>query len=205
MLPDISGYDIVKKIKQDEKFSDIPIIMLTALEDDRHKIKGYEAGADEYMVKPCNFRVLITRAIQLIKWSLRNEQVAIDNNMPKEDLSLHKETILTNKADKNFKDKVQLIISKNVGNPDFNIDELASMLNMGRTKFYGKMKDITGVSPNKYLSDERLRIAAELLIEGELSVSEISYKVGIQDSSYFNKRFKAKYGVAPSKYGKNIK
>lgn len=205
MLPDISGYDIVKKIKQDEKFSDIPIIMLTALDDDRHKIKGYEAGADEYMVKPCNFRVLITRAIQLIKWSLRNEQVAIDNNMPKEDLSLHKETILTNKADKNFKDKVQLIISKNVGNPDFNIDELASMLNMGRTKFYGKMKDITGVSPNKYLSDERLRIAAELLIEGELSVSEISYKVGIQDSSYFNKRFKAKYGVAPSKYGKNIK
>lgn len=76
------------------------------------------------------------------------------------------------------------------------------MMNMGRTKFYGKVKELTGISPNKYLQEARLTRAAALLLEGELTISEVSYKVGIQDPSYFNKLFKARYGVVPSKYGK---
>ena len=83
---------------------------------------------------------------------------------------------------------------------NLNIDQLAQTMNMGRTKFYGKVKELMGMSPNKYLQEERMKRAAELLLEGELNVSEICYKVGIQDSSYFNKCFKAKYGVVPSKY-----
>ena len=67
---------------------------------------------------------------------------------------------------------------------------------------FTKIKELTGVSPNKYLQNERMRIAAELLAEGRMTVSEVSYKVGIQDASYFNKCFKARYGVVPSKYGK---
>ena len=74
---------------------------------------------------------------------------------------------------------------------------------MGRTNFYGKVKELTGMSPNQYLQDARMERAAELLLQGELTVSEISYKIGIQDPSYFNKCFKAKYGVVPSKYGKH--
>ena len=205
MLPDMSGYDIVKKIRQDDLTRHIPVIMLTALDDENHQIKGYEAGADDYMVKPCNFRVLIVRAIQLIKWSIK---LQTDNNLtadkPKDIVRQQPATdiIITSKADKVFKDKVQHIISQHISDTEFNVDTLASMMNMGRTKFYGKMRELTGVSPNKYLSNERMRIAAELLLESELSVSEISYKVGIQDASYFNKCFKTKYGVVPSKYGK---
>ena len=69
MLPDTNGYNIVKQMKADEALSDVPVIMLTALNNEQHQIKGYEAGADDYMVKPCNYRVLIARAIQLIKWN----------------------------------------------------------------------------------------------------------------------------------------
>ena len=206
MLPDMSGYEIVKKIKQDKDACHIPVIMLTALDDENHQIKGYEAGADDYMVKPCNFRILIVRAIQLIKWSIRLESEKTSNIGDSNDFApaahLTADSILTNKADKVFKEKVQHIISQHIEDTDFNVDVLASMMNMGRTKFYGKMRELTGIPPNKYLSNERMRIAAELLIENELSISEISYKVGIQDASYFNKCFKAKYGVVPSKYGK---
>src|SRR5574344_1127255 len=201
MLPDINGYDVVKKIKKEISAFKIPVIMLTALDDDTHQIKGYEAGADDYMVKPCNFRVLIARATQLIQWSRRLANAptqAMENNG-----SDNSDSIVTSRADKNFKDNVQTIVYQHIGDPDFNIDQLASMLSMGRTKFYGKMKELSGVSPNKYLSNERMRIAAELLLEGEMNVAEVSYKVGFQDTSYFNKCFKAKYGVVPSKYGKD--
>lgn len=197
MLPDMDGYSICHKIKGNEETSNIPIIMLTALDDEDHQIKGYKAGADDYMVKPCNFKILIARSIQLIEWSRKNK----DTKEVRQDEPVQ-QSILTNQSDKVFNDKVKNLISEHISDPNFTIDQLASMLYMGRTKFYGKMKAITGMSPNKYLSNERMRIAAELLIEGEYTVSEISYKVGIQDASYFNKCFKAKYGIVPSKYGK---
>ena len=85
------------------------------------------------------------------------------------------------------------------------LDTLAALLKMGRTKFYGKMKEFTGMSPNNYLQTERLKKAAELLIEGDLNVTEVSYKVGFQSPTYFYKCFKEKYGVPPSKFGRQKK
>lgn len=74
------------------------------------------------------------------------------------------------------------------------------MMQMGRSKFYGKMKEMYGVSPNKFIVNERMKLAAELLLEGKYNVAEVSIKVGMMDPSHFNKSFKAKYGVPPSKY-----
>ena len=81
---------------------------------------------------------------------------------------------------------------------------MADALKMGRTKFYGKVKEIMGVPPNKYIINERMRLAEELLRESDLNISEISYKVGIPDLSYFNRCFKAHFGMAPSKYRKEL-
>ena len=82
--------------------------------------------------------------------------------------------------------------------------QMAYALKMGRTKFYGKVKEIMGVPPNKYIINERMRLAEELLRESDLNISEISYKVGIPDLSYFNRCFKAHFGMAPSKYRKEL-
>ena len=194
MLPDTNGYDIVKTLKADEELKDIPVIMLTALEDERHQIKGYEAGADDYMVKPCNYRVLIARAIQLIKWKGERTERNTEE-------TTHA-TIITTQADKRFKEKVYAIIAQHISDEEFSIDQMAEMMHMGRTKLYGKVKELTGMSPNKLLTAERMRIAAELLEEGELNISEIGYRVGISDASYFNKCFKQHFGMAPSKYKK---
>ena len=79
---------------------------------------------------------------------------------------------------------------------------MAEQMHMGRTKLYGKVKELTGMSPNKLLVSERMRIAADMLADGELNISEIAYKVGFPEASYFNKCFKQYYGVAPSKYRK---
>ena len=199
MLPDINGYEIVKQLRADPLSQRTPIIMLTALDGDDQLLRGYKAGADDYMVKPCNFELLVLRITQLIQWYGRLQ--------PSEDAAQERpgQPIITDEADQRFKEKMEAIVARRMGDPDFNVDTLAALLKMGRTKFYGKMKEFTGMSPNSYLQTERLKKAAELLIEGDLNVTEVSYKVGFQSPTYFYKCFKERYGVPPSKFGKQKK
>ena len=201
MLPDTNGYDIVKRLKADEEQRNIPVIMLTALDDEQHQIKGYEAGADDYMVKPCNYRILVARAIQLIKWN-ESHRSQESSSQETDITSITESKILTSQADKRFLERVNAIVEQHISDPDFSIDQMAELMKMGRTKLYGKVKEMTGMSPNKLFMTERMRMAAELLEEGELNISEIGYRVGIPDASYFNKCFKQHFGVAPGKYRK---
>ena len=154
------------------------------------------------MIKPCNFRLLIARAMQLIKWNLTATQQQNDRQQPTAGNTAGQNTIIESRVDKVFLEKLELFTNQHMSEPTFNVDRLAEMMNIGRTKFYGKVKELTGMSPNKYLQEARMRRASELLLEGEYSVSEVSFKVGIQDASYFNKMFKTHFGVVPSKYGK---
>lgn len=191
MLPDINGYEIIERMKADSKTSAIPIIMLTALNDEVHQIRAYKAGADDYMVKPCNFRLLVAKAMQLIKWRSTEPQ-ASDAADP----------LIENRVDKIFLEKLEKLTYQHLSEETLNVDRLAEMMSMGRTKFYGKVKELTSMSPNRYIQEKRMTRAAELLLEGEMTVSEICYKIGMQDPSYFNKVFKSRFGVVPSKYGK---
>lgn len=203
MLPDTNGYDIVKQMRANDALKQIPVIMLTALDDEKHQIKGYEVGADDYMVKPCNYRILMARAIQLIKWKEeRLHQEAATDKAESNEETASASPILTSQADKRFIDKVQAIVAQNIANSEFSVDMMAEQMHIGRTKLYGKVKELTGMSPNKLMVAERMRIAADMLEEGELNISEIAYKVGFPEASYFNKCFKQYYGMAPSKYRK---
>ena len=202
MLPDMDGYDIVTRLKQEPGTAQIPVIMLTSLADEKHQIRAYQAGADDYMTKPCNWNLLIARAIQLIKWRKEADQTPERPNdqTTKQPNNQTTKRLITSQADKLFLTKLETLTAQHLSDSNFNIDQLATMMNMGRTKFFGKVKELTGVSPNKYIVKARMEKAADLLADGELNVSEVSYKVGIQDPSYFNKLFKSYYGVMPSKY-----
>lgn len=207
MLPDTNGYEIVRQLRQEEKVSDTPVIMLTALDDENHQIKGYKVGADDYMVKPCNFHLLIARMIQLITWHEKRKaeqpaQVVPQEEKSIQDLPSSTPVVLSSRADKRFRQQVEAIVSQHLGDPTMSVDRLAEMMSMGRTKFYGKVKDIFGMSPNKYLLARRMEAAAALLDEGRYNVSEVSYQVGFSDPTYFNKCFKAHFGMVPSKYKK---
>ena len=211
MLPDMNGYDIVSRLKSEAATRQVPVIMLTALDDERHQIRAYRAGADDYMVKPCNWHLLVARATSIIQQNLNNPAApdssaagaaapsaagAAEASQPSQ-LPL---IIRTSQSDKVFMDKLQMFTAQHLADETFSVDQLAQLMNMGRTKFYGRVREMTGLSPNKYLMKLRMEKAADLLADGELTVSEVSYKVGIQDPSYFNKCFKAQYGVVPSKY-----
>lgn len=205
MLPDMTGYDIVKQLRRDTATAATPVILLTALDDEAHQIKGYQAGADDYMVKPCNYRILIARMISLIKW--RQEQKAKEQkeeqgNAPSNaaESSTPQTQIIETRADLLFRQQVEALVNKHLCDPALSVDMLAELMHIGRTRFYGKVRDIFGMSPNKYITNQRLERAAELLVEGRYNVTEVAYQVGFATPSYFYKCFKQKYGVMPSKY-----
>lgn len=199
MLPDIDGYEIVRRIRKDEGSLNTPVIMLTALDDEQHQLRAYRAGADDYVTKPCNFKLLVARISRMIEWSdrVRIQQPETDETAP---VAMLQDKILLDKQDKLFRDRVQAIILRHISDPAFSVDNLASEMAMGRTKFYGKVKELLGVSPNKLLMNERMRIAAEMLVEGRYTASEVAYKTGFDNQSYFNKCFKKYYGVPPGQY-----
>lgn len=209
MLPDMNGYDIVKQIKKQPDGYALPVIMLTALNDEKHQIKGYKAGADDYMVKPCNFNLLVARIVQLVTWSQNlpkvsgpTEAAGASSAILTKSLDAPKAKIVEGVVDKNVLKNFETMVAQHLSDPNFTIDSLAEMMHMGRTKLYGKIKELTGETPNKYIMRQRMTKAAELLLTGDYTVSDVCYKVGLEDVSYFNKCFKSYYGVSPSKYGK---
>jgi len=202
MLPDINGYEIVRQIKSKGRGNNMPIIMLTALDDEQQQIKGYKAGADDYMVKPCNYHVLMARIIQLIRWQQSQAQPTPTNDDPTQEVEGLAAPILTSHTDKRLLDNINIIIAQHINDPDFTVEVMAEQLKIGRTKLYGKCKELTGLTPNKLLVKERMEAAARLLCEYDLNISEISFRVGIPDTSYFNRCFKQQFGITPSQYKK---
>lgn len=208
MLPGIDGYEVVRQVRADKKLKSLPIILLTALEDDDHQIKGYKAGADDYMTKPCNYRILLTRMAQLIMWNKVETKKAEDENkeIEKEENKMAEpdNKVIVSVADKHFIDNVTAIMTSHIADPQFTIDDIAAIMRVGRTKLYGKVKDLTGMSPNKYFTKMKMEKAAELLSDSSLNIGEIGFQIGIQEQSYFYRTFKSYYGVAPSTYRKNL-
>ncbi len=216
MLPSMSGYEIVNGMRANPDTQDIPVIMLTAFDDTNHILKAYKNFVDDYMVKPCNFKILVARALQFVSIDMKNRQKQEEENRkreeniqePSEKSGAEKPAdsaspgLLTSTLDKKFKDKLTTIVAQHLNDNSFSVDRLAELMHMGRTTMYTRTKSIMGVSPNIYIQNERLHLAAQLLLEGELNVGEVSERVGFSDATYFYKCFKAKYGVAPSKYGK---
>ena len=201
MLPDTNGYDIVRQLRADSVTAQIPVILLTALDDTDHQVKGYKAGADDYMIKPCNIAVLVARIAQLVRWS-RSEPVPTVAGADASQAVGESPQVITSKLDRVFLDRLETLVSQHACEQDFSIDSLAEMMHMGRTKFYGRCRDLMGMSPNKYVLQVRMTRAGEMLLTGEKTVAEVSYAVGFGDPSHFNKCFKSFYGMPPSKYGK---
>lgn len=194
LMPGMNGYEVTRKLKNEFSTSHIPIILLTAMGTTENKLEGVESGADAYVTKPFSLKLLLARMVQLIdqREKLREKYV--------NDPSIERPAIYTSDKDKQFLDKLQAIIEQELGNSEFTMEDFAARMKLGRTVFSKKVRGLTGHTPNEYFRIIRLKKAAELLLEGNYNVSEVSYKVGISDPLYFSRCFKTHYGVSPSVY-----
>jgi signal transduction histidine kinase/DNA-binding response OmpR family regulator len=199
MLPEMNGFEITRRIRSEFQTCHIPVVLLTALTSGEHQLQGVDAGADAYIAKPFSTRFLLTNIIRIIE---QREKI---RKRFSNDPGFFEVNIAANEADRKFLDRLHLIIEKNLDNTQFSVDEFAAAVKLGRTLFYKKVKGLTGYSPNEYIRLVRLKKAAALLNTGDYTVSEVTYKVGMNDPFYFSKCFKAQFGIPPSAYLKKVK
>jgi two-component system sensor histidine kinase/response regulator, hybrid (one-component system) len=195
LMPGMTGFEVTKNLKSDFATSHIPIILLTALNSPEKHLEGIEAGADAYIAKPFSIKLLLARVFRLIEQ--RDKLREKFSSEP----GIVRAAVCSTDRDKEFADRLAVVLEQNLSRPEFSIDEFAQLMKLGRTVFYRKLRGVTGYSPNEYLRVVRMKKAAELLLSGEnLTVAEVAYKVGISDPFYFSKCFKTQFGVAPSVY-----
>ena len=192
MMPEMNGFEVTSRLKGNFLTCHIPIILLTAHSSMEHQMEGIDSGADAYITKPFSLRYVQKRVIKLV------EQRELLKKRFSKDFTIDKS--MTNTTDKDFFDKIEKILEDNYSKNAFTIDQFVELSGIGRTIFFKKIKGITGFSPNELIKIKRLNKAAELLKHGELTISEVSYKVGFEDPFYFSKCFKVHFDCTPKNY-----
>lgn len=193
MMPEMSGKELCYKIKTNVELSHISVILLTAQTSVEYVVEGLMFGADDYVTKPFNVRVLMARCNNLIK----NKKRLLAHYAGKT-LTESPVAEAVNERDKELLARCVNIIKENFENQDFDVTMLASELCMGRSKLYMQFKQITGLTPNEFILKVKLDEAMNLLKNyPEYNISEISFRLGFSSPRYFSKSFKAYFGVVP--------
>lgn len=197
MMPGMDGKELCRRIKSNPSTSHIPVILLTAQNAVEQYIEGFQTGADDYITKPFNTQLLISRCNNLV-----NSRILLQEKFShKPETSV--QMLATNKIDKEMLDKAISIIEANISNTDFNMNIFAREMGMARTNLFTKIKAITGQTPNDFILSIRLKKGAYLLRNNpELNITEIAEKIGFSSSRYFSKCFKDLYNISPLTYRK---
>jgi len=198
MMPKKDGYEVCNTLKNDERTSHIPIILLTAKADNASKIAGLRRGADAYLPKPFDLEELLVRLEMLVERQKRmvtyfSKKMGI---APEIETPEQKEAYDIEDA---FIRKVRQIIEAHVADEDFALPRLCLALNMSRSQLLRKTKALVDISPSDLIRAHRLQKAKLLLEAGNLTVSEVAWQVGYKDVSHFSRSFREMFGVAPSK------
>nr|WP_320059115.1 two-component regulator propeller domain-containing protein [uncultured Bacteroides sp.] len=205
MMPEMDGLEMVKALRKDVSTSHIPIVLLTAKTDIESRLQGLEIGADDYIMKPFSASYLKARIINLLQ-RRKDMQEFFTTNLIEEkqrEKNLEKQVQMTTQ-DRNFLEKLKALIEKNLDNSELHIDDFVKEMAVSRTIFFKKLKALTGLGPNEFLKEMRIRKAAQLMENKDYNITQIAYMVGINGSRYFSRCFKAKYGVTPSEYRTNL-
>ena len=194
MMPGIDGYEVCRKLKQDEKTSHIPILILTAKSSEQHTIEGFESGADDYVPKPFSPAILKLRIKSLIE-----SREMLRKKFIKEPFAAIKD-FSPSRTDEALLKKAYDIVEKNLSNPDFEVSDFAFEIGMSRTQLYKKINAVAGQTVREFIRIIRLKKAAELLVTTDMNITEISERVGFGSQSYFTTSFTEYFGINPSKY-----
>lgn len=199
MMPEMSGDKLCAAIKENIETSHIPVLLLTALSDEKNILEGLRVGADDYIAKPFSVNILKASVERLIlnRALLRKKYGSPDFEHEKWPKGCK------DSLDWKFISTVRENIEKNMSDPEFTVDTLCALHNMSRSSFYNKLKSLTDSSPADYIRTIRLQYAARLLKEGDDSITEVAEQTGFCDAKYFREVFRKHYGVSPSEYRKS--
>ncbi|MES2455429.1 MAG: two-component regulator propeller domain-containing protein [Bacteroidota bacterium] len=193
-MPGLTGTELCRKIKADKRTAAIPVILLTALIAEEQQLEGLETGASDYMTKPFNFEILLSKIKNLVA------QQRISKQTYQKQLEVKPSEVVIESMDEKFIRSVSLQMEKHLADPDYSVDQLSSDMNISRVGLYKKLIQLTGKSPVLYMREYRLKKAIPLLEKSQLTISQVAYEVGFSNPKQFSKYFKQHFGVLPSAY-----
>lgn len=194
MMPEVDGFELCAALKKDIKTSHIPIVLLTARASETSVIEGFKTGADDYITKPFNRKILATRIKNLI--DLRR---ALQEKIQRE-LHLQPTEIAVSSIDQVFMGELKDVLDKNLSDPEFTVEVLAKKLYLSQSTLYRKVLALTGEAPIEFIRSYRLKRAAQLLKADFGNVTEVAFEVGFSSTAYFTKCFKEKFHRLPSAF-----
>ncbi len=195
MMPQMNGYQLCKEIKENLNISHIPVILLTARADSESQMLGYKLGADAYLPKPFEMEMLLS----VIQNQMRNREYIKSRYRGNQFILSPQEATFSN-ADEQFMIKLNEMIDQNLSQPDLDVKFLTVQMAMSRTSLYNKIKELTGMGANDYINRRRIDKAIILLIQSDMSITEISEQVGFTYQRYFSTLFKEMKGMTPSQF-----
>lgn len=197
MMPGMDGMQLLQHIREDFQISHIPVIMLTARNDEEAKTKAILLGANSYITKPFSKEYLLACIGQLLK-----ERRQFHDRIQQHEHTVRQDSYeqFLVKKDTQLLDKIHRVIEENMDNSDFNIDTIAVHIGLSRSGFFKKLKSLTGLAPVDLVKEIRLTKSVELIKNTDMGISEIAFAVGFKDSSYYSKCFRKKYDLTPREY-----
>ena len=198
MMPEMDGLEMCRKIKNTERTKHIPVILLTAAGSTEQQMDGLRTGADDYLTKPFDMKLLLLKvgAILRSRITLKNMLVkgSLDASVP----------AVKDEAESRWLRKVEDIVSSHIGDEDFTVDKLADELRQSRSYVFKRMKALKGITPADFILGERLKKGAALLLDdAEIQVEEVAFRIGFSSGRYFSKVFKEYFNMSPSQYRKS--
>ena len=198
MMPEMNGFELCRTIKSQLPFSHIPVILLTALTDERQRIFGITGGADDYIQKPFHTDYVKIKIIHLLQERQKLRERLLEKLRDNKLLLSEPEKVES--IDDAFLRKFAEQIEAVYADPEYNVEKLSETLGLSRGHLHRKIKELTGTSPVEFLRTYRLNKATQLLRQNAYTVSEVAYRTGFSSPAYFSKCFKAVYGVTPTEY-----
>ncbi len=194
LMAEMDGLELCRQIKSDSRLSHIKVVLLTACANESVKSQGYDAGADAYIEKPFAFSALKTQVQSLFE----NKSRLIENLIGYPWYPYN--ALVSNSVDNEFLTKINDLIEANLTSMNFDVDMMASEMNMSRSTMHRKIKGITNLTPNDYIRLYRLKKSAMYLMTGRYKVAEVCFMVGFNTPSYFSKCFHAQFGIMPKDF-----
>ena len=197
MMPETDGIELCNILKNNTLTSHVPIILLTAKTGEQNELEGLEVGADDFITKPFNSKILLKRIENFI-----NLSKSLQKRYTQFSVLTAKDIAISN-LDETFLMEVETVLSDHLSKSDFTAQEFSKHMAMSRMQLHRKLMALTGLSTSQFIRSQRLKVAVQLLQESDLSVSEVAYQVGFNSVSYFIKCFKETYNNTPNSYIQN--
>lgn len=194
IMPNMDGYELCKRLKNDERTSHIPILLLTAMHSKEHELKGLATGANDYITKPFDISVLQAKVENLlsIRDSLKERFAST--------VVLEPTNVVITSPDERFLKKAIDVVEANMSDSEMDIEGFAQKVGVSRMQLYRKLHALTDMTVKEFIRHIRLKRATQLLVQQKLNISEIAYEVGFKDLSHFRKCFKREYGMSAKEY-----